>query len=488
MAENKDYYSLLGIERDSTLAEIREAYFDAARQLHPDKNTAPGETEMFISIQEAYEVLSNPKKRSQYDATLPPEKHSLKPLEYRLLFSRPSLLPLKEPQLVYVLLELSYKIDSTQLASPPLNFCLVIDRSTSMRGKNMDKVKDTAIQIVHRLKSQDYFSLVAFSDRAEVIIPAENGADIRKLETRIQMITCGGGTEIYSGLELAFAEVNRNVRSSSSNHIILLTDGRTYGDEANCLDLARKAAEHKISIRGLGIGAEWNDSFLDELASLTGGSSMYISHSQDIQRILLEQIKNMTLNNAEDTRLEFSMPEGVELRYAFRIQPEPGLLPTNSPILFGPIHKGGILQVLMEIVVKSAKGADKITMLEGKIGLTLKEYSPKPISFPLKLRRIVQVEPGTEPPPVEIVSALSKLMLYRLQEQARLEVSAGEYDQAAEHLQQLSTHLLAQGERGLAKTALLEAENIRRQKDFSQEGQKAIKYGTRALLTSGERM
>jgi hypothetical protein len=79
-------------------------------------------------------------------------------------------------------------------------------------------------------------------------------------------------------------------------------------------------------------------------------------------------------------------------------------------------------------------------------------------------------------------------MLYRLQEQARLDVAAGEYDRAAEHLQQLSTHLLAQGERELAKTALLEAENIRRQKEFSQEGQKAIKYGTRALLTSGERM
>ena len=45
--------------------------------------------------------------------------------------------------------------------------------------------------------------------------------------------------------------------------------------------------------------------------------------------------------------------------------------------------------------------------------------------------------------------------------------------------------LLAQGERGLARTALLEAEHIQQDKSFSQQGRKEIKYGTRALLTSG---
>ena len=83
------------------------------------------------------------------------------------------------------------------------------------------------------------------------------------------------------------------------------------------------------------------------------------------------------------------------------------------------------------------------------------------------------------------MDALSRLKLYRMQEQARLEVTAGEYDQASEHLHRLATHLLAQGERGLARTALMEAEQIQENKSFSQQGRKEIKYGTRALLTSG---
>jgi Ca-activated chloride channel family protein len=97
----------------------------------------------------------------------------------------------------------------------------------------------------------------------------------------------------------------------------------------------------------------------------------------------------------------------------------------------------------------------------------------------------VTAEASSDPPPVDIMDALARLRLYRLQEQARLEVTAGNYELAAEQLTRLATHLLAQGQRGLAKTALMEAENIQRKKSFSQQGGKEIKYGTRALFGAG---
>ena len=52
----------------------------------------------------------------------------------------------------------------------------------------------------------------------------------------------------------------------------------------------------------------------------------------------------------------------------------------------------------------------------------------------------------------------------------------------AQHLQYLATHLLAEGDRELAHTVLVEAEHIQQSHRFSQEGDKRIKYGTRALL------
>ena len=488
MAQTKDYYSMLGLPRTATADEIRQSYYEAARRLHPDTNTAPGDTEFFLDIQQAYEVLSNPKKRAKYDLSLPPEITPTYPLDQRLIFSRPNLVHLEEPQLVYAILDISPPVNLQRQVFPAMNLCLVLDRSTSMQGGSMEQVKATAVQIMHKLKPNDIFSVVAFSDRAEVIIPASHTTDISRLEARIQMLQTSGGTEIFSGLDMGYNEIIRNVDRSKVNHIILLTDGRTYGDEDRCLDLARRAARHGIGISGLGIGPEWNDNLLDGLASATGGSSIYISKPQDIQKALFDKFNQLGRTYAEETRLKFKVPEGVELRYAFRIHPEAGILSNESPILLGPVIRETGLRMLMEFVVQpEAVRRKSIILLDGTLSANLTDGPNQTQPIPVKLTRPVSDDAGTDYPPSEIVDALSQLKLYRLQEQARIEVSAGDFKQASEHLQHLATHLLAQGERGLARTALLEAEHILQEKSFSQEGRKEIKYGTRALLMSGRR-
>jgi Ca-activated chloride channel family protein len=408
-------------------------------------------------------------------------------LDQRVVFSRHSLTHLSEPQLVYVLLEFSPPVNSQAPSSPSLNLCLVLDRSTSMQGANMDVVKATAIQIMRKMKPQDIFSVVSFSDRAEQVIPASRSADLSKQEARIHMLQPSGGTEIFSGLEMGYNEIIRNVRNAQVNHIILITDGRTYGDEDKCMNLAHRAAEQGVGISGLGIGSEWNDNFLDGLASSTGGSSIYVSRPQDIQEKLLEKFNQLGSAYAEETRIDFKIPEGIELRYTFRLQPEAGVLSYESPMLLGPVIRQTPLKVLMEFVVQPHNAEpDQVTLFEGKISVTLMHDVSMTRPIPIRLVRAVGDEASVEVPSTAILEALSRLKLYRLQEQARLEVTTGDYDKASEHLHRLATHLLSRGERGLARTALLEAENIQQNKSFSQQGGKEIKYGTRALLTSGK--
>ena len=74
--------------------------------------------------------------------------------------------------MLYVILELQAPAETRQAPAPPLNVALVLDRSTSMKGEKMDVVKATAIQVLRGLRPQDILSVVTFSDRAEVIIPA----------------------------------------------------------------------------------------------------------------------------------------------------------------------------------------------------------------------------------------------------------------------------------------------------------------------------
>src|SRR5687768_1214156 len=231
-SKQPNYYEVLGVLRDASQEEIKRAYYESAQKLHPDKNKAPGETEIFLDIQQAYEVISNPKRRAKYDATLPPDEEVQSPFRYEINFSRRNLVKINEPQLVYALLEVEPQDrQADKIPAPPLNVCLVLDRSTSMQGEKMDVVKSAAIQLLRSLRPQDIFSVVIFSDKAEVLIPAAYQVERNKQEAGIQMMQASGATEIFQGLDAGLREVRRGVDPTRVNHVILLTDGHTYGDE-----------------------------------------------------------------------------------------------------------------------------------------------------------------------------------------------------------------------------------------------------------------
>ena len=65
--EYKDYYRIMGVDRDASQDEIKRAYRKLARKYHPDVSSEPDAEDRFQEVQEAYEVLKDPEKRAAYD-------------------------------------------------------------------------------------------------------------------------------------------------------------------------------------------------------------------------------------------------------------------------------------------------------------------------------------------------------------------------------------------------------------------------------------
>ncbi len=486
MVVGLDLYSLLGIPRDATPEEIRSAYFEAARKFHPDANPDPLAREQFLAIQNAYEVLSSPEKREAYESTLPSPPAAPR-IAINVKFSRNVVPFLTEPQLVYALIELTCTGEPDPSLYPPHHICLVLDRSTSMNGERMDMVKANVTQLLRFFRPQDMLSIVTFSDRAEIVIPMGRITDLAKVESKISMIGTGGGTEIFSGLEAGLGQLQGFRGMRAIRTLILLTDGHTYGDEKACLTLAERAASEGIILNALGIGNEWNDSFLDRLTSISGGSAFYVTSSKDLYRLLEQKMTSSAAVYARGVTFEFTSHPLVQVRYAFRLGSDAGLLQTTSPIAVGDLLFGKTLSFLLEFFISNlTKDIEQIPFADGKLRMDIPSQSDGRSRIFLTLSRPVGENPEAELPHSAILDALSHLSLYRLQEKARQEVEAGEVAQASRRLQYLATHLLSIGDRELAHTVLVEAEHIQQSRHFSKDGDKRIKYGTRSLfLPSG---
>jgi len=482
MSTSSNYYARLGLTKDATSEEIRLAYRQVARRLHPDVNKDLAAGEVFIQIKEAYEVLSDPVKRADYDAS-PLSDDDSTPLTLNILYSRSVLTRINQPQLVYVLLEMIPVQDRLSDSSPPLNICLVIDRSTSMQGERMDVVKETAIELVHQLRPDDILSIVAFSDRAELLLPATQSSKQDNIEASIHMLQTAGSTEIYRGLETGFLEVRKSRKKTSINHVILITDGRTYGDEAACLKLADQAASQGIGITGLGIGSEWNDAFLDDLTSRTGGNSMYVAEPIDIEWLLKRKFRTLGQVSIDHIVFDAQMGQNVSLNYAFRLEPEASILNTTPPIQLGSIPQDSKLRILLEFIVDPLpSGTGNVVLADGYFTLGIPSRSAPTSMLQFNLRRPVKKSPDFELPPDAIIKAMEHLTLYRMQEKAQHEVVAGDFTNATRHLQFLATHLLSRGKRDLASAVINEIDHLHHYHSFSAAGEKRIKYGTRALI------
>jgi Ca-activated chloride channel family protein len=481
-----DLYAVLNISSDATTDEIRQAYRQLARQVHPDMRDGQGTSLLFRQVQEAYEILGNPQQRSAYDqqrveAGLSPQSI----FQWKMQPSRSALSVGVDEQVIYLLFEIAAGQSDQARGRQALNICLVLDRSTSMQGSRLEQTKSSAHRMIDSLAADDALSIITFSDKAEVIWPSQLLTDPIKTKAKVSAIQASGGTEILQGLLAGLAEIEKRRSQYAVNHLILLTDGQTYGDEDRCLSVAEEAAKHRIGISAMGIGEDWNDTLLDAIASRCGGVSQYIASTGEIQHFLRERLQGLSTVYADNVRLLFKPIDGTLLKSAFKLSPYIERISlTNETLSLGSLQSDTMVSGIIELVVKGQDvGIHRLAQMELVGNIPSRQMDDARVRKDVAFAFEPNANPNT-PAPSHILSALAKVTIFQMQEGALTALEQGDVAGATHRLETMATRLLDMGEHQLARAALLEAGRLARSGNLSPAGRKAIKYGTRSLILS----
>jgi Ca-activated chloride channel family protein len=118
-------------------------------------------------------------------------------LNLRVLLARPIVPVLPTEQLVYSLVELR-PVAGALTATLPLNLSLVLDRSGSMRGQKIERLRDATRAVFDLLQPQDTVSVIAFNNRAHVLVPSQPVTDQnrRQVAEEVRNLHADGGTQM----------------------------------------------------------------------------------------------------------------------------------------------------------------------------------------------------------------------------------------------------------------------------------------------------
>ncbi|UCG26066.1 MAG: VWA domain-containing protein [Chloroflexota bacterium] len=402
-------------------------------------------------------------------------------LEVNVEASRTALAAIDTHQLLYLLVEVKPS-HPEKFHRTPLNLSLVVDRSTSMRGRRLASVRSAATMIVEKLSSEDSLSVIAFSDRASVIVPAGRLKDDAQVLHKIRQIEAFGGTEAFQGLEAGYKELRRVSLAKHTNHLILLTDGHTYGDTEACLGLVRAGARDGISLSAFGIGREWNERFLDQLAAISGGETSYIATSSQVVQTLQSCIKGLGAVYAQNVRLAREFPGAFDLVSAFRVGPSAQPLGTNGRELrLGNVEGTVPLTLLLEFAVKPQMVGTELPLF---VNLTADIPSESARNYQVQARHnlsIVANEPEDKPSE-KLLAAVQAWNLHQMNDNVWSDIEQGNVQRAKTRMQLLTKRLMETGHTELAQQFRTETERLSTG-DISLDGRKELTYGTRALVT-----
>lgn len=206
-----------------------------------------------------------------------------------------------------------------------VNVALVLDKSGSMNGRKIEEAKQAAIQAVRRLDANDIVSVVVYDSTVEVLVPATKLTDKDAVCKKIAQIRPGGRTALFAGVSKAAAELRKFIDRERVNRIVLLSDGLANIGPSAPSELGSLGASLKkenISVTAMGLGLDYNEDLMVNLASNSGGNHVFIEDATQIAGFFQKEFNTVLSVVAQEVAITIDVAKGVRPVRVFGNQAE----------------------------------------------------------------------------------------------------------------------------------------------------------------------
>lgn len=242
----------------------------------------------------------------------------------------------------------------------PVNVAFVIDRSGSMAGPRIAQAREAAIMAVKRLDADDIASVVIFDNIVDVPVPAQKVADPNYFIDRILQVGARGNTAIYAGVNAGAAEVRKFKDPHRLNRVVLLSDGQANVGPTlpkEFAELGRKLLAEGISVSTIGLGADYNEDLMLQLARAADGNHAFASAPTDLIQIFNREFDDVLASCAQMVAIDVELKPGVQ---AVRALSRDGAIEgAHARFQLAQVYAATEHYVLMEIAFDAAMAADE---------------------------------------------------------------------------------------------------------------------------------
>ncbi|MEZ4458497.1 MAG: von Willebrand factor type A domain-containing protein [bacterium] len=197
--------------------------------------------------------------------------------------------------------------DVTSVGRKPWNLTFLVDTSGSMQGPDRLGLVTAAIEeATSHLSPDDRVSLVTYAGNTRVVI--ENQRPSKTLITNaLQSLYAQGGTDMGSGLELAYGLASQGMAEGRVSRVIVMSDGDAnignVGHDAMLASIS-EYAKSGIKMTTVGVGDNFNDAAMEQLADNGDGNYVYLDDRSEVERVFGDNLAMWMQDVASDTKIQ----------------------------------------------------------------------------------------------------------------------------------------------------------------------------------------